>query len=248
MAGTTRRERIGGFLRRAERSPLSALALIGLLVTASLTAREPDITWYRWIVPADLIAFWGDPAPLPEDPVEVGSCAVAFSGYAANGGFEAEVRRVGSARHADVHWAGSPRLAWGPWAPVVEFGGEYLVVSSGLAGELSEGEVIDAYFRAILVGAYDEMAPDVVEETVDDWTKTYWSDAPAKPRVYWGGVAHSVVALILLIGLGFNLRFVPTWIRIVWWHAFGPEPGHCPKCGYDMRGLGERKCPECGVG
>ena len=26
-----------------------------------------------------------------------------------------------------------------------------------------------------------------------------------------------------------------------------PEVGHCLKCGYDMRGLGVQKCPECGT-
>ncbi len=37
--------------------------------------------------------------------------------------------------------------------------------------------------------------------------------------------------------------FVVAWVRR---QRFGP--GHCPKCGYDLAGLKDGVCPECGSG
>ncbi len=62
-----------------------------------------------------------------------------------------------------------------------------------------------------------------------------------EPRsaVHWYGVIYgpqfAPVAFVITLTLG--LIFVPQH----------PKPGHCRKCGYNLRGLPEPRCPECGT-
>ena len=51
--------------------------------------------------------------------------------------------------------------------------------------------------------------------------------------------------------------YIPLWpwavllgggATLLWWRARRvPIPGHCRKCGYDLAGLSDEKCPECGT-
>ncbi len=48
---------------------------------------------------------------------------------------------------------------------------------------------------------------------------------------------------------GFGLLLaVPT--LLMWWldRPRRPLAGHCRRCGYNLRGLTEARCPECGAG
>ncbi len=46
------------------------------------------------------------------------------------------------------------------------------------------------------------------------------------------------------------LVFVTWWVTVkfsAWRYARTHRPGVCTKCGYDLRGLPEPRCPECGT-
>lgn len=56
-------------------------------------------------------------------------------------------------------------------------------------------------------------------------------------------------------GIVSDLVRVPLWMPVVltgvpaaalWWRGRGPKPGHC-RCGYDLAGIAEGVCPECGA-
>lgn len=61
------------------------------------------------------------------------------------------------------------------------------------------------------------------------------------PRVLWWGVLHNVAGLAGMVMLGVSLAGMPRWVRL---QRFGAM--ECRGCGYDMRGIGGAKCPECG--
>ena len=45
------------------------------------------------------------------------------------------------------------------------------------------------------------------------------------------------------------LIFLSIWpvFTVIQWVRMRPRPGHCPACGYDLRGsIGSTTCPECG--
>lgn len=55
------------------------------------------------------------------------------------------------------------------------------------------------------------------------------------PLAFWGGLGLSCFGNILIALLT---------ALVVRWHP--PHRMHCPKCGYDLGGVNEPRCPECG--
>jgi hypothetical protein len=55
----------------------------------------------------------------------------------------------------------------------------------------------------------------------------------------WGPAAVILWLICVVIGL---LAAIPAFIA----RTSGGDGPHCPNCGYDVRGLTERRCPECG--
>lgn len=56
------------------------------------------------------------------------------------------------------------------------------------------------------------------------------------------GLVMDWVRAPLWISLG--LVGIPT--ALLWWPGRGPKPGHCG-CGYDLAGISDGVCPECGA-
>ncbi|MBN1342999.1 MAG: hypothetical protein JXQ73_09990 [Phycisphaerae bacterium] len=52
------------------------------------------------------------------------------------------------------------------------------------------------------------------------------------------GIAAGIYVMAWAFGPGIALLF--------WLESRRRAAGHCPACGYDLRGLSERRCPECG--
>jgi hypothetical protein len=61
-------------------------------------------------------------------------------------------------------------------------------------------------------------------------------------RVVWSGYAINAATLVGLGLIGWGACGVPGAIR-----ARRVRAGKCAKCRYDLRGLGEARCPECGT-
>ena len=116
---------------------------------------------------------------------------------------------------------------------------------------------------------YDDDRPDLIvpPERVDQWRPTIGDamDRAGHPRELVEQVRRPDYHRA-----GWNLWFVlvngliltaPAWLVCIWRSAgLGPLPftrrqrrlaklrrGRCPNCGYDIRGLPQRRCPECGA-
>ena len=63
------------------------------------------------------------------------------------------------------------------------------------------------------------------------WPKCYYSSPTSM------GIELPLWIPMLVVG-------VPT---VLSWHRSRPVPGHCQKCGYNLAGLPEPRCPECGT-
>jgi hypothetical protein len=69
----------------------------------------------------------------------------------------------------------------------------------------------------------------------------YYVDAgPADPTLFY---AVSIIGQCLfggIIGLAVGAYSIHRG-------RIGPKPGYCEKCGYNLKGLPESRCPECGT-
>ena len=105
--------------------------------------------------------------------------------------------------------------------------------SQGLTWARS-GRLIGIQSGDLLLG-YDPTCPDgLVEHGHDPY--------------YWAPAAGSSVASIPLWPFEaafFPLAFAAAWL--FWKDMRYHIPGLCPKCGYDMTGLADGPCPECGA-
>ncbi len=69
----------------------------------------------------------------------------------------------------------------------------------------------------------------------------------AGPMIWWPGIA--LRRFYLQIPLWMPLLLIASVTAWLWrldrpW----PPPGHCRRCGYNLKGLTEARCPECGTG
>ena len=64
-------------------------------------------------------------------------------------------------------------------------------------------------------------------------------------RATWGQSTYGH----LIIPLWIPMILVGMPCAVAWWRALRRfAPGHCAKCGYNLTGLPEPRCPECGTG
>lgn len=54
----------------------------------------------------------------------------------------------------------------------------------------------------------------------------------------WLGIMAGIYVMVWAFGPGIALMF--------WWETRKRMAGHCPACGYNLHGLSEQRCPECG--
>lgn len=55
-----------------------------------------------------------------------------------------------------------------------------------------------------------------------------------------------IIFPVLSVSFGLGLGLIMGASAVLWQHSQVPLPGRCPKCRYDLRGLRETRCPECG--
>ena len=70
---------------------------------------------------------------------------------------------------------------------------------------------------------------------------------PAKDGFYvrWSSGSSGWDIYVLPLWIPFAAVALPT--AFVVWRNRRPKPGHCRKCGYDLRGNVSGRCPECGA-
>ncbi len=81
-----------------------------------------------------------------------------------------------------------------------------------------------------------------------------YATARTRSRMLLVPTALWIVAVLVLLSLEGHVRFSATagvGTAIVWWSLFRfiekeTEEGCCGKCGYNLRGLLNPRCPECG--
>jgi hypothetical protein len=91
----------------------------------------------------------------------------------------------------------------------------------------------------------------------------FWYDRQCMPwlTLYQGAAHVEVNHPNAIVGPVYFQTILPLWpltsllcigAAALWWHDFKvqrrPDPGHCPRCGYDLSGLASAtSCPECGA-
>ncbi len=112
-----------------------------------------------------------------------------------------------------------------------------------LTGTWSNTDLAEAR-RALLAG---NLSPHSNTQPLAGWIDL----ASVRRRagtILWGGVAQDLLALVAAAVLVVSLRASPRWVSERWWSraARRRARGLCPVCGYNLRGLEQGVCPECG--
>jgi hypothetical protein len=168
-------------------------------------------------------------------------------------GFERELRKEmdllehvidGFARSHSMYdgvrlWEYIHRTGW--WAPTRESAEHSLLLSErqwsgGYLIRVPFEEYAQA-FRAQLADAPRQPAPGSI---LDELLRA--NGQTTRTRVLWSGYLINAATIAGLGLIGWGAWGVPGGIR-----ARRVRAGKCAKCTYDLRGLGEARCPECGT-
>lgn len=89
-------------------------------------------------------------------------------------------------------------------------------------------------------GSFDFFTPPT---NPPGWRLSRFNASPPMLLPNWGSLRGGWFVVIPL-WIPWVLVAIPTaWL---WWRVRGFPLGHCPKCGYDLRGNVSGVCPECG--
>lgn len=111
--------------------------------------------------------------------------------------------------------------------------GEPLLFVAGSAGELSDDHL--AYYELL----YDDSGPEPLLRDRRHWR----FDVAGMEGLEFVAITMGLSTVVLILVLP------PAAIVILYlWLTARRRAGHgrCPKCGYDLSGIGEPGCPECG--
>lgn len=135
----------------------------------------------------------------------------------------------------------------GLWAPIVETITYNLRITS--TGDLTHGEIQSA--RLAICAHIQSLAIQESDPYLADLATLASVRNTSVTKVLWPGVAHTVLALVLLCSLVYAWHDAPSRLRSFYGTTKADRRrarGLCVHCCYDLSGLEDSAiCPECGA-
>lgn len=133
----------------------------------------------------------------------------------------------------------------GVWAPTVERsfrGMRTLALGAGW-----DDDQIALARRAVAAYLRDPVHKSVSYGLYSSYEDVFDADA-ASQRILWRGVALDAAAIVTLVGLLWSFSGWRAWFVSRSWSRKSRRlaRGCCVSCGYDLRGIDNPLCPECG--